>query len=310
MSYEVIPCVPNTPEWLAIRREGIGGSDAAAALGISKWRTPYQLWLDKTGQEIVPFEMDWWTAQTGHALEPKIREWYEREYATKVEQHPGICKSLKYPFMRFSSDGHRERDGIKRGFEAKKYLSKEGWGEPGTDEVPQDYSIQVQHGMIVLDVPIFDIAVSFWGSAPVVYHVKADPKMQEMIIDGEQKFWDQVQNMEEPIMMNAEDVMMKYSSSMAVPIEATDDIYKAYIDAKRYRESSEEWAARADQEKTIIKAFMGDCDTLTYEGKILNTWKSSAPGKKFDMDTFKQIYPDIYRKYQVDTAPRRTLLFK
>ena len=37
-------------DWLKYRRRGIGGSDAAAVYGISRYKSPFELWLDKTGQ--------------------------------------------------------------------------------------------------------------------------------------------------------------------------------------------------------------------------------------------------------------------
>ncbi|HFC9341278.1 TPA: YqaJ viral recombinase family protein, partial [Enterococcus hirae] len=37
-------------EWLEDRKKGIGGSDVATVLGLNKYKSPYQLWLEKTGQ--------------------------------------------------------------------------------------------------------------------------------------------------------------------------------------------------------------------------------------------------------------------
>ena len=39
----------NRAEWLNWRRTGLGGSDIAAVLGLSKWRTPWDVWADKKG---------------------------------------------------------------------------------------------------------------------------------------------------------------------------------------------------------------------------------------------------------------------
>lgn len=51
--YEIILTAKQAEDrskWLEFRKEGIGGSDAAAIVGLSKWKSPYQLWLEKTGQ--------------------------------------------------------------------------------------------------------------------------------------------------------------------------------------------------------------------------------------------------------------------
>lgn len=309
MSYEIISVEVNTPEWLGLRKQGIGGSDAAAAIGQSAWRTPYQLWLEKTNQDVSDFEMDWWAAQTGHALEPKIREWYSREHA-QVQEIKGICRSIKYPFMQFTADGYVECDNAIRGFEAKKYLSKDGWGEPGTDEVPDDYMIQVQHGMIVAGWEAFDISVSFWGNKPVIYHIEAHKELQQMIIDDEAEFWEKVQKYIEPEITTTEDIKRRYRFSNGKSIVATDELVNACADLKNIKSQIKSLEEQETQVVNRLKFEIGDFEVLEYEGKSLATWKSIKPGQKFDLDTFKAVYPEIYSKYLIESASQRRFLVK
>lgn len=35
-------------QWLKERQKGIGGSDAAAVLGVSRWRSPFMVYMEKT----------------------------------------------------------------------------------------------------------------------------------------------------------------------------------------------------------------------------------------------------------------------
>ena len=42
-------------EWLSLRANYIGGSDAAAILGLNPYKSAYALWAEKTGK-AVPFE--------------------------------------------------------------------------------------------------------------------------------------------------------------------------------------------------------------------------------------------------------------
>ena len=37
-------------DWLEYRRLGIGGSDASVVCGINRYKSPVELWLDKTSQ--------------------------------------------------------------------------------------------------------------------------------------------------------------------------------------------------------------------------------------------------------------------
>ena len=59
-------------QWLQYRQQGIGGSDVASLLGLSKWKSALELWLEKTGQAdafSVENEAMYW----GNVLEPVIR---------------------------------------------------------------------------------------------------------------------------------------------------------------------------------------------------------------------------------------------
>ena len=40
--------------WLRMRSGGIGGSDAAVIAGLSPWKSPYELYLEKTGEAAAP----------------------------------------------------------------------------------------------------------------------------------------------------------------------------------------------------------------------------------------------------------------
>lgn len=69
-----------TTEWHEQRRAGIGGSDVAALLGLSKWKSPYQLFLEKTGN--APPQEDNEAMYWGRMLEPVIRDAYEEKTGT------------------------------------------------------------------------------------------------------------------------------------------------------------------------------------------------------------------------------------
>lgn len=90
-------------EWLAQRRTGIGGSDVAAILGLSPWRTPYQVWEDKTGrsddQEETP-ALYW-----GRLLEDPIRQAYADRTGLTVTKPDRMFTSEAHPFMLANLDG-------------------------------------------------------------------------------------------------------------------------------------------------------------------------------------------------------------
>src|SRR5690349_22686234 len=86
-------------QWLSARRSGVGGSDAAAALGLSKFKTPYQLWLEKT-RLLEPDDLDAVErVHFGRIMEDIIAREYARRNGVKVRRRKQIIRHPKYPWM-------------------------------------------------------------------------------------------------------------------------------------------------------------------------------------------------------------------
>lgn len=193
--------------WLAERKRGIGGSDAAAILGLSKFRTPLQVYLDKIGQappieETAP--MRW-----GKKLEPLILDEYEQIKGVGLRRnlsyvHPG------YEWMRGTLDAMSDDELV---VEAKAigFDRAREWGEEGSDYVPVDYLCQVQHYLAVSGRETADIAALFHGSQLKIYTVQADFDLIEMLTTKEAEFWLRVVNRNPPPPMADDVSIMRYA---------------------------------------------------------------------------------------------------
>lgn len=143
---------------LQMRRDKLGGSDAAACCGIDPYRTPYDLWAQKTGR-IPPFKGNQAT-EAGSYFEPSLINYLaDRLQAT-------ISRDQLY----MASDGIRiaNLDGvILTGSEPATVEAKtcgllgpshavDTWGEEeeGIEGIPPHVLIQVHHGFGVLDETI------------------------------------------------------------------------------------------------------------------------------------------------------------
>ena len=104
-------------EWLKQRRNGIGGSDAAAImLDNYKYQTPYGLWLDKTG--AVPIsETSSLQCRVGTYLEPFVAELFTEATGLKVRRLNAMLWNDIYPFM--FADIDRRIEGREEGLECK-----------------------------------------------------------------------------------------------------------------------------------------------------------------------------------------------
>lgn len=175
---------PTRSEFLARRSAGIGGSDLAALMGLSPYKTPFQLWQEKTGR----FEPDFSPEQEermhwGTVLEDVVARHYADAKACKVQRINTQLAHPKWPIIIGNLDrvvlteGSRARWdasagrvlGAERVLEVKTasaYALRSngesdttGWGEPGTDQIPQHYWLQVQHYMGLAGLPVADVAV-------------------------------------------------------------------------------------------------------------------------------------------------------
>jgi putative phage-type endonuclease len=137
-------------QWLAERRKGIGGSDAAAILGLNPYKTNIELWEEKTGlrepEDISGKEY----VKYGTSAEHHLRELFKLDYPEYAVFHSefDIVKHPKYPFLFASLDGtlvHLETGA--RGFLEIKTtnilnsMHREKWD----DKIPDNYFIQCLH---------------------------------------------------------------------------------------------------------------------------------------------------------------------
>jgi putative phage-type endonuclease len=254
---------------LEIRQSGIGASEASAALGLSKWKTPLQLWEEKTNPVVESEETKVQTR--GKLFEPVIRQIYSNETGRIVKVVPTI-RSEKYPFMFASPDGYVDSG---RYVEIKTARNRQEWGEPGTDEIPLAYMIQVQHGLIVTALPVADIPVAFSMDDIAIYEVPADKELQEMIIEKEAAFWARVKNVTPPDPINYQDVVRMFRQSKPETVSAPLEIQGKIIALKSLKENFDKLKQFEEEYKSTVMKFMQDKDTLVdADGVVIATWKT------------------------------------
>lgn len=293
-------------DWLQARRSGIGGSDAAAILGLSNWKTPYSVWQEKIGQgvEIVDnAPMKW-----GRALEPVIRQEYAEATGRIVLQPTNMLRHPKYEFMLANLDGMTED---RRVVEIKTARSAQGWGEPGSDQVPQDYMFQVQHYMAVTGFEVADVAVLIGGSDFRLYEVPADAELQEMMIDAESRFWQLVITNTPPEPVSLADAQARYGRSLTSgSIEANNEVTYALEALQIINTKIDTLQQQADDAKAKIMAYMGEHEALLVGGKPAITWKTQAGAKRFDSTKFKELHPDLYQQFLKQGDQSRRFIIK
>ncbi len=297
----------NRDEWLKERRSGIGGSDAPAVLGLSKWKTPLQLYLEKRGELATQPESE--PMRWGSRLEPLVRQEYADRTGEVVRLPDGLLRHPAYPWMLATIDGVTDTGRL---VEIKTARTAEGWGEPGTDAVPQAYLIQVQHYLAVTGLHVADVAVLIGGQEFRLYEVPSDRELQELIIEQEAEFWKAVQQGTPPDPVTYADVVARYGrASRAGTVKASIEVLAAVEALRAVRAQLAELDAREEEAKRIILGAMGECDTLVDdEGNILATWKASKPAQRFDAKALQAAHPDLYAKFLRAGEPSRRFILK
>lgn len=298
-----------TPEqrqaWLAERRTGIGGSDAAAAVGLSKWKSPLELYLDKRGElETEENEPMRW----GNLLEPVVRQEYANRTGRTVVVPPGIIRHPTVQFALMTPDGIVDESRV---LQVKTARTSDGWGEPGTGEIPQEYLLQVNHEMFVTGLPVADVAVLVGGSDFRIYVVDADPDLQKMLIEQETEFWARVQAENPPAPVNREDVKRRWRISTGAKCAADEGLVVAAELLADWKAQTKAHESAIDNLTALIQSRMEDAAELVDDsGDVLATWKNVKSNPRFDLERFKSEQPDLFKQYLREAASQRRFLLK
>lgn len=291
-------------EWLKHRMKGIGGSDAATVAGLNKWKSPVQLWLEKTGQ-VEPEETGE-AAYWGTVLEEVVAKEFSRRTGLKVRRRNAILQHPEHPFMIANVD--RMIVGQNVGLECKTasaYLAKEWQG----DEVPASYLIQCQHYMAVTGASRWWIAVLIGGNTFLYKPIDRDDELIAGLIELESDFWRRVESGEPPEMDGSEassKLMNRMypesmpESSIDLPSEA-EKLIEDYLQAKADEKAA---AERVKEAENRLKQLMGENETGIIAGEPRVTWKTVTK-KLIDSKRLKAEAPEIYEQYSKVSSYRQ-----
>ena len=326
-----------TSKQLLERKSGIGGSDAAGVCGVSKWKTPVQVYLDKTSESVEQEENPLF--ERGHVLEPLVRARFSQDTGKDVKLPKNMIKADKNPFMLANVDGYVPEEKAIVEIKTAHYATKKEWGDAFTDQIPNDYLIQVQHYLTVCkmlkayvvvlfgDEKMLNLLTAFVKRCGVmevlkedlpldiqIYEVNSHGTLSQKLIEIEKSFWfDHVQKREAPKWDSINDIKALFPQAQAgkkiVAQEEDFEVIREIQEEERVlKEITKPHEEKIEFLKAKIQARIGDAEELVdCEGKKVASWKNTARSL-FDTSRFKTEMPNLYPQF-LKTSQSRRLTF-
>ena len=326
-----------TPEQLLKRKNHICGSDAAGLCGVSKYKTPVKVYLDKISDSIEQEENP--IFERGHVLEPLVRGQFSLMTGKNVQLPKNMIIHEKNPFMAANIDGYLPAEKALVEIKTANYFTKGEWGESFTDKIPYDYLVQVQHYLTVSkmlkayvvvlfgDEKNFKLLMTLVKKCGVmevlkedlpldiqIYEVHKHDVLSKRLIDIERSFWfDHVQKRIEPKWERSDDLIALFPHAQEgkkiVAQENDFEVIREIHEHERVlKEITKPHEDKIELLKAKLQARIGDAEELVdFEGKKVASWKNTARSL-FDAARFKAEMPNLYPQF-LKTSQSRRLTF-
>lgn len=299
------------------RTKYLGGSDAAAILGVSPWTTPFMLFQKKTGayvEELTPAKRR--ILERGHRWEPIVLEMLVDELTDRGHDVEVVATGQRYldpelDFLAAEIDAELIVDGEPVNGEMKTagYFAAGAWGEYDSNEVPIYYLAQVMHGLMIQPRQRAVVAaVTGFDERPMIRWVERDEETIAAIRAREIEFWNRIQTGDAPDPVTPEDVKWLYPKDSGDALDADIELLEACGDLKALKANAKELDAQIELLATKVKARMGAAAVLLGpDGKPVATWKTQKTNR-FDLGAFSEDYPDLKKQYGKESLSRVFLL--
>lgn len=292
--------------WLKARNAGIGGSDASVIVGVNKWKSPFALWMEKTGQadpdSLEDNEYVYW----GNVLEETVAREFTKRTGKEVHRR-GLLQHDTIPYLLASVDRivSNENAGLEcktaNGFAAKLW---EG------DEVPDAYYVQCQHYMAVTGAERWYIAALIGGNHFVWKCIDRNEDDIKALLEAEAEFWRKVTEKEMPEVDGSQDctnALAEKFSGGAPAIELPSEANATLDNIDKLEAMIDTFKSQVDAEKNRLRVWLGDAEAGTTASGRKVTWKTQAGRVTVDSKKLKAELPDVYAKYSKQGNPIRVL---
>jgi putative phage-type endonuclease len=266
------------------RTKSIGGSDVAAILGLSPWRTPLDVWREKALGQLDDKSSD--AMEAGLRFEDPILMRFLDDHVETSQRQAAITR--KAPVVvghrHASPDALLVQQGWQSLVEVKTTSSGEGWGLDGSSEIPAHYLPQVMHYLDVLELDDAYVPVLVWpsdmrriaGLTPAetiravglrTYRVHYNQALAAQIRDVVAEFWERhVVAMKPPEPRDLADAKRCAWAVAGKTVEADDELVELLEAREHYRTVIDDTEKLVEQAEMQIRAKLGDAESALGAG--------------------------------------------
>ncbi|QWD76445.1 YqaJ viral recombinase family protein [Polynucleobacter sp. MWH-UH24A] len=314
----------NNQDFTHNRAAFLGGSDIGAILGVSKYRSAIDVWLEKTGKRVdtkdsfamrfgsfaESFIADEYTFLTGENLLEYSQGLVHPNYSFCVGHIDRfVLENKELPL--FHSDG---------GLNAKKLLecktanhySQGDWGEPGTDAIPLPYLCQCLWYLGITNLAEIDVAVLLGGSDLRIYTITRDVELESLLFEKAALFWtEHIQKDIPPKPQSIADCQALFQRSCSgKSMEANPQTIALIQELKALESQTHAEEEQINSIKQQLMETMSDAEVLTYLGKPIITWKVPKVSYRIDTKRLGLEHPELIKAYQSPIQSSRRFVVK
>lgn len=262
--------MPITEKQRASREGFIGSSDIAAIMGLDRWRTAYDLYLEKKGLlEIPAAKTDTPWTQAGNYFEPAILQWFK-----DVRQPADTTIRANVPRVDKDRNVKCHIDAILYRNEAAFatveiktsgmfWVEAEEWGEFDTDQVPPRVLVQCYGHMHVTGTRRCYVPVFLGSRGLGMFVVTYRTPMMKMVLEAIDDFNRRLVEDDPPEVRATLDIIKYRKRNEGEVLEDLDA--KPLVDElERSTEFAKRWKDKADQAKAAVIACLGDAEFLEF----------------------------------------------
>ena len=302
------------------RRGFLGGSDAAAVMGLRPWSTPVELWLEKTGRKAheAPTKARQRMFDRGHKLEPFIRDMVIDKLDDMGLHVELIACNERYSdpehgFMSCEIDFELRLtgaveiggrlvvfDGEHVNADAKSVsgFARKKWGDENTEDVPIEYAAQFMFGLALTGRRYCLVAALRSFDDVDVYWVVRDDETIDAMKPKLAEFWiEHVLKDVPPDPLKFTDIKLLFPLDDGQPVEASDDIADKVNQLRAIKAQIKQWEDTAEVLTFEIGDFISPHALLLHQGREIASWKAQS-STRLDTAALKAEHPELYAQFQ------------